>query len=123
MRRSALRIVALFALISLNALAADLTGKWSGSFRADGADHNVPQLLILKQNGNDLTGSGGPNESEQYPIEHGRVDGNRVSFEITTGEWKFAYDLKVTDKRLAGSIDLATLNDKRTAKVSLTKTN
>lgn len=114
--------IALIFFLALNVFAADLSGKWTGSFRAGGADHDVPQLFIFKQNGNELTGSGGPNESEQYPIEHGKVNGNRISFEITTGEWKFAYDLKATDKRMEGNIDLTSLNDKRSAKVSLTKT-
>lgn len=115
--------IALVVLLALNAFAADLSGKWSGSFRADGGDHDVPQLLILKQNGNELTGSGGPNNSEQYPIEHGKVENNRVSFEITTGEWKFSYVLKASDKRMEGNLDLTSLNDKRNAKVSLIKTN
>jgi len=59
-------------------------------------DHGVPQLFMFRQNGNTLAGSGGPNTGEQYPIENGKVEGNRLMFEITTGEWKFTYDLKAT---------------------------
>ena len=105
----------------MNATALDLTGKWSGAFRADGADHDVPQFLILKQEGNRLTGSAGPDQSEQYPIENGKVDGERVRFEVTTGEWKFTYDLKTIDGKLAGNLELKSLNDRRTAKVSLNR--
>lgn len=113
--------IALVLLLALNAMAADLSGKWSGSFRADGADHDVPQLFILKQDGNKLTGSGGPNQSEQYPLENGKVEGDRVRFEITTGEWKFTYNLKADPGKMAGDLELTSLNDKRAAKVSLKK--
>jgi hypothetical protein len=115
------RTIAFLLLLALNAMAGDLTGKWSGSFRANGADHEVPQLFILKQDGNKLTGSGGPDKSEQYPIENGKVDADRIRFELTTGEWKFTYDLKATGTKMVGDLELKSLNDKRTARVSLSK--
>ena len=92
-----------------------------GSFKVDGADHGVPQLLIFKQDGAKLTGSGGPDQNEQYPIENGKIDGERVGFEITTGEWKFTYHLNARDARMAGDLELTSVNDKRTAKVTLSK--
>lgn len=115
------RAMAVVLLLAANAMAGDLTGKWSGSFKVDGADHDVPQLFILKQDGNKLTGSGGPDESEQYPIESGKVDGDRVRFELTTGEWKFTYDLKAAGAKIAGDLEVKSINQARTAKVSLTK--
>jgi hypothetical protein len=109
-------------LVTIPAMGGDLTGKWSGSFKADGADHGVPQLFIFKQDGNKLTGSGGPDQSEQYPIENGKIDGTRVRFELTTGEWRFTYDLRTDGPKLAGDLELKGINDRRTAKVSLSKT-
>jgi hypothetical protein len=115
--------IAVFLLCVASAAAGDLTGKWSGTFKVDGADHDIPQRFILKQNEKVLTGSGGPDAQEQYPIENGQVDGDHVRFEITTGEWKFAYDLKQTQQGgLKGSLKLKSINDSRTAKVSLSKT-
>jgi len=113
-------IIAVF-LLTVNVMAASVTGRWSGQFRVDGGDHDVPQLLILKQDGNKLTGSGGPNETEQYPIENGKVNGDRVQFEITTGEWKFTYDVKADGATMKGNLELKSVNDRRTALVSLTK--
>jgi hypothetical protein len=114
------KTIAVVMLLSVAALAADLTGKWSGTFRVDGGDHTVPQLFILKQQGNALTGSGGPNAGEQYPIEHVRVEGNDVRFELTTGEWKFIYKLKPAGSdSLQGDLKLESVGDSRTAKVSL----
>ncbi|MGA8154544.1 MAG: hypothetical protein WB952_26605 [Terriglobales bacterium] len=116
------KAIAVVLLLTMPAIAGDLTGKWSGAFKADGADHDVPQLFIFKQDGNKLTGSGGPNQSEQYPIEDGKVDGDRVRFEITTGEWKFIYSLKASDSKLAGDLELNSVDNRRTAKVNLSRT-
>jgi len=117
MKKAALAVF----LLTVNVLAADVTGRWSGRFRVDGGDHDVPQLLILKQDGNKLTGSGGPDATEQYPIENGTVTGDRVQFEITTGEWKFSYDLKADGSTMKGGLDLKGVNDRRNASVSLAK--
>jgi hypothetical protein len=81
-------------LVAVGAMASDLTGTWSGTFKVEGGDHATPQLFILKQDRNRLTGSGGPDAEEQYPIEHASIDGERVRFELTTGEWQFTYNLK-----------------------------
>ena len=116
------RAIAIVTLLAASAMASDLTGKWSGTFKVDGGDHTVPQLFMLKQQGKTLSGSGGPNASEQYPIEHGRIDGDEARFELTTGEWKFAYDLKQTAPgALNGTLKLQSVNDSRNAKVSLTR--
>ncbi len=113
--------IAIALILAASTMAPDLTGKWSGSFKVDGGDHSVPQLFLLKQDGPKLTGSGGPDQSEQYPIENGKVDGDRVNFAVTTGEWKFTYNLKISGAKLAGELELDGVNDKRAAKVSLSK--
>ena len=116
------KTIAIIMLLAVSTMAADLTGKWSGSFKADGADHTVPQLFILKQQGKMLTGSGGPNAGEQYPIENGRVEDSKINFELTTGEWKFEYDLKQTESDgLAGNLKLTSVGDSRNAKVTLAR--
>jgi opacity protein-like surface antigen len=113
--------IAIVMLLAAAAMAADLSGKWSGTFKVDGGDHTVPQLFILKQQGKTLTGSGGPNAGEQYPIENGRVEGSEIKFELTTGEWKFEYALKQTQDGLAGDLKLTSVGDNRTAKVTLAR--
>jgi len=107
-------------LFAVGTRGSDLTGKWSGNFKAAGGDHATPQLFILKQQGNVFSGTGGPNEGEQYPIENGTTDGSRVRFQLTTGEWKFSYDLKQAgEDALEGDLKLESINDSRTATVSL----
>lgn len=116
------RALALVMFLAVSGAAMDVTGRWSGTFKVEGGDHSIPQLFILKQDGPRLSGTGGPDAQEQYPIENGKVDGDRVTFELTTGEWKFAYDLKAAATGgMSGDLELKSINDSRKAKVSLNK--
>jgi len=116
------RAIAFVLLCSAAALAGDVSGTWTGAFKVNGGDHTVPQVIILKQTGNKLTGSGGPNTEEQYPIENGKVDGDHVTFELTSGEWRFSYDLKWDGpEEMRGDLGLKSLDDSRTAKILLRK--
>jgi hypothetical protein len=109
-------------LLTATAFAGDVTGKWSGSFKVEGGDHDIPQVFTLKQQGKTVTGSGGPEADEQYPIETGTVEGASVQFELTSGDWKFEYDLKQSDAdHLQGGLKLTKLNETRHAKVSLAR--
>ena len=112
-------VVALLFIFGLG--VSDASGTWHGSFRVDGGDHDVPQLLLLKQDGAKLTGTGGPDASERYPISNGQVSGDHVTFELTTGEWKFSYDLKDSGLEMNGKLVLKSANDSRSAEVTLKK--
>ena len=52
----------------------NVTGKWSGTLQMDGENDAKPAYSILNQDGNKLSGSVGPNESEQDSFEGGKVD-------------------------------------------------
>jgi hypothetical protein len=57
-------------------LREDLTGKWSGTFVVTVGEQPAKEdnaYMIATQKGADLTGSIGPNESEQYPILKGKI--------------------------------------------------
>jgi hypothetical protein len=112
----------LLALLFFHGLpVGDLSGNWNGSFRVDGGDYDVPQLLLLKEDGTRLTGTGGPDATERYPISRGQVNGDRVTFELTTGDWKFFYDLKNSGLQMSGKLVLKSANDSRSAEVTLKK--
>jgi hypothetical protein len=116
-----MRILVFGLLFTLGLAVGDVSGNWHGSFRVDGGDHDVPQLLILKQDGTKLTGTGGPDATERYPISNGQVNGDRIFFELTTGDWKFFYDLKNSGLRMSGKLVLKSANDSRSAEVTLKK--
>jgi hypothetical protein len=120
------RVFAMAMLITVSwvgsAAASDITGKWSGAFKASGGDHGIPQIVILKQDRNKLTGSAGPDAEEQYPLENGRIEGDRVRFEVTTGEWRFSYDLqRAGEDEMKGNLELTSVNNRRTAVVSFSR--
>ena len=112
--------LALFLLCAVS-MAAEVTGKWSGSFKAEGADHSISQWIILTQHGSTLSGSAGPDASEQYPLEDGKVNGNKVSFQVTTGEWRFSYNLTAEKDVLSGDLKLESTTENRNARVTLTR--
>jgi hypothetical protein len=75
--------ILLFAVMTLS--AADISGKWSGSFtmtNAEGETHEGNAFVIFKQNGTEITGSGGPDENQQWPISKGKIEGDKITFEV-----------------------------------------
>ena len=115
--------LAVIVMLVVMASASELTGTWSGTFKVSGGDHSTPQIMILKQDGKKLTGSAGPELGEQYPVENGQVDGDRVRFEVTSGEWRFSYDLKRSGAdEMKGNVELKGVDDVRVADVVLRRT-
>lgn len=79
--KTALVCSILVVAAALTAAAADVTGKWTGSFTPEnGGDQSA--LLVLKQNGTAITGTAGPDEDRQWPIRVGKVEGNKVTVEV-----------------------------------------
>src|SRR5215470_14630758 len=83
----------LFASLLLGAMlpvvalcASNLTGKWSGTLQMDGQNDAQPAYSIFNQEGNRLSGSLGPNEREQDSFEGGKVDGDKLTFDVPQGE-------------------------------------
>lgn len=116
------KLAAAFLLFASVAWAADLSGLWTGAFRVNGGDSDVPQLFTLKQQGATITGTGGPDASEQYAITHGTVAGDAVKFQVSTGKRDFVYDLKASGKKLRGNVLIKSSQDTRTAQVWLERT-
>jgi uncharacterized protein (TIGR03435 family) len=71
--------------------ATDVSGKWSGA----------PFYFIFKQDGNKLSGTGGPSENEQIvSFENGVVEGDRIAFK--TGSLQV--DLQVDGDQIRGEM-------------------
>jgi len=116
--------IAAVLLLTLSGMAADVSGTWTGTFDVSGSDHKEPQYFILKQDGKKLTGSGGPDAVEQYQILNGSVENDVVTFELTTGEWTFRYNLRTIKQEINGDLQLKSKEgDTRTAHVTLRKTH
>ena len=93
-------------LISVWTLSgADLTGKWAGTvdIKQDGEAQTIPVIMVVKQDGNKLTGTAGP-EEEQHPIQNGVVNGSSVTLEVDGGDAVFYLDLKVDGDAISGDV-------------------
>ncbi len=87
--------------------AADVNGKWTGSFIVAGGDTS-PAQVVLKQTGSTLTGTAGPDDAEQWPLT-GKIEGNKLTGEVKNPNgvvYKFV--LTVTADKLKGDVDATT---------------
>ena len=126
------KLALLFTLVLfvLPAVAAeDFTGKWSGQFSGIGPDGNQstePILLNLVHKGAELTGTAGPGAETQWKILKGKVDGDKVSFEVqaggdTQGGPYVVITLAYADGHLKGDINMQRGEQKLTGKVDVTR--
>jgi hypothetical protein len=105
--RTLLSAIFLATLGLAAATAADVTGKWSGSFTATNAEGDTKDgtaVLILKQTGSEITGTVGPDEGEQHTITKGKIDGDKILLESADGEMIIKLDLTLTGDRIAGDV-------------------
>src|SRR5262245_36988752 len=79
-------LIAALALLTGIAFAADVTGKWTAQINApDG--NAITVNYDLKQDGGKLTGTvEGP--GGVIPIQDGKVDGDKIAFNLTFNEMK-----------------------------------
>ena len=119
--KSISKLLMLAALWVAVAAGADVSGKWSGSFKStnpDGETRDGTALLILKQTGSEITGSVGPDDGEQHAITKGKIEGDKISLESTDGGMTIKLELVVSGERITGD---ATANGEggRTMKAKL----
>lgn len=113
-------------LVAAGALMADVdvAGKWTGSFVMDsgGSDpHDSTALLILKQEGSTVTGTVGPNESEQWPIKNGKVEGEKVTLEVQTDGPLITFSLVLDGEHLRGDAHATKDGESKSAKLDVTR--
>jgi hypothetical protein len=97
----------IFAAVVCFAVAADLTGKWTGVIKApDGNEY--PLVYVFKADGNNLSGSlQGP--QGEIPITEGKVNGNDFSFKLDfngmpiTNTGKYYVDSVAIDAEVSGT--------------------
>lgn len=112
-------LCALFALSTVMALAADVTGTWKGEANPNGK--GGPPSFTFKQAGSALTGtSAGRNGDTE--ISNGKVDGDKVSFEVTRdmgdkGKFTSKYSGTVSGTTMKLSVETA----RGTNEITLTK--
>lgn len=120
-----LRLLWISALCAISAFGADVTGKWSGTYEMnrDGETRSAPAMAVLKQDGSTVTGTVGPNETQQYNIRIGTIDGNKVHLELepTEGPHLVVLELTVDGDHLTGEAKGETEEGKFVAKLNLSR--
>jgi hypothetical protein len=83
------RLVCWLLVSALALTAADLSGKWSGSFdiTSESGDTKADNAYMdLKETGGVVTGTAGPNAEQQWPLRSGKLDGQKLTFEVRTDD-------------------------------------
>ena len=113
------------ALLSAFALhAAELTGKWSGSFditNEQGETKPDTAYMDLKESAGEVTGTAGPNEDKQWALRKGKLDGQKLTFEVVTDDGGvLAFELTFDGASIQGSCTgTGNGGEKLSAKVNL----
>ncbi len=87
--------------------AADISGKWSGTIDVEDAGSSTDVQVELVQKGGAVSGkigrAGGGDEGE---IRNGKVDGEKVSFEVVSGQTSspFRFTLTLVNDHLEGEM-------------------
>ena len=111
----------LFAMFAMTALAADVTGKWTGSFSPEGQDPSNA-TVILKQTGTSVTGSAGPDEGQQWPLTNGKLVGNKLTGEVSSPDGMvFKLDLTLDGDRITGEVAMTHDGQTMKGKIDLTR--
>jgi len=81
--------------LAWTATAADVSGKWTGTFTPENGDGGAA-YVVLTQNGSTLTGTGGPSAEQQWPGLQGTISGSKVSFQVKDPEDGTVYKCELT---------------------------
>jgi hypothetical protein len=122
--RTLLCIFVLAALAGIAVADVNVTGKWSGTFNLtseDGDNQDGTAVLLLKQNGADISGTIGPSEDEQHAITKGRIEGNKITFETEAEGMTVKLDLSLTGDHLTGSVNAAGDGHSMKGKIDVTR--
>jgi hypothetical protein len=99
------KILLALSLGAMSLMAADATGTWVGTltFLTPGENSaGGPAHLVLKQDGTKLTGTAGPDASEQHAIDEGKAENGRLIFALNSQSMKF--DLKLEGDEISGEV-------------------
>ncbi len=114
------------ALLASSAFGADFTGKFNGTvvLIENGENHEHSAIVELKQDGDTVTGSGGPEQDKMLPISNVKVDGNKIHFTINPDdEDPWVFDLVLEGDHLTGSITGGASSDGKKAKLDVTRSH
>jgi hypothetical protein len=88
----------------------------------DGETKDTGAILVLKQEGNAITGTVGPDEQERIAIKKGTIEGNKITLECRDEEHNrsIRFDLAIEGERIKGEANFSSAEgEKRNAKLDV----
>ena len=109
MRHKTLIFVVTLALLGLagTAAAADLTGKWTGTWESVGNPRGTftdTHQMTIKQDGACITGTTGPKPDFQWKITNAKLEGNKLTFNSATGQLQLEFALDIEGDSMSGTV-------------------
>jgi hypothetical protein len=89
-------------LAAVASLAGDFSGRWQGKLSVNGDE--TPGYLVLKQDGQQLTGTAGPDAQKQVRLDKGMVEGDQATIEASPGSSVLKFVLRLKDDKLEGDV-------------------
>ncbi|HLY19429.1 MAG TPA: hypothetical protein VKR61_19515 [Bryobacteraceae bacterium] len=121
-------LLCLLLLTALTLTAGDLTGKWVGKFdvtKPNGETEADQAYVTLKLDGTAVTGTAGPDESQQWAIRKGKLEAGKLTFEVLMEEdgqdnGSISFDLVFDGDTIRGTaVGTGKGGEKMSAKVDL----
>lgn len=122
--RTFLCLLVLAALAVAAVAEVDVTGKWTGTFTMvgpNGESDEGPALFILKQNGSDISGTVGPGENEQFTIQKGKIEGDKITLEADHSGHIMKISLVLAADHITGEAHLDADGQVLNAKIDLSR--
>jgi hypothetical protein len=119
-----LQLVLLAFVLVFIASAADVSGEWDGTFTVttpDGQTHADTVHLVLKQSGENITGTAGPNAGQQRPIARGSIHGGKITLELPAPDGIFKFDIVLEGDHLKGDVTRNSGGESMRAKMDATR--
>lgn len=110
------------AVLCAVAASPDVSGKWSGTFSPESGDQNSA-YLVLKQSGNKVTGTAGPDADTQWTIQEGRIEGDTLTIQVTNPDDNTVYKctLSLDAHHMTGQVEATMQGQTIKGKLDLTK--
>jgi hypothetical protein len=118
------KLALLFLFSALAYGATPLTGKWSGSFEitnADGETKADTAYMDLSDHDGAVAGTAGPSAEKQWMVRNGKLDGQKLTFEVHTEDGGvLVFDLTFDGESIHGTCDgTGSGGEKMSAKLNL----
>lgn len=113
-----MKFILLMTMAAAALIAADATGTWTGTFTPAGQEAG-PAHLVLKQDGQKLTGTAGPTSDEQHEIQNGKAEDGKITFEVAGENATMKFVLKQDGEEIKGDVSREREGQVQTARLAV----